>query len=174
MSGWSGKVDLTCRQFCQFSLGSRFPNSFEFSEWFGTSTKVFFRIDHDRKAVKGDGELKEVDLCQISMISHRCVRRSNEDGGHLGVAEHGAPFAEGQVGGDDQRDALVEFADQMEQERTAIRREGQVGHRTNRARWRLGLLSRQFARCPARPARLFGVELIHQIGDAVKRALLAG
>jgi hypothetical protein len=35
-------------------------------------------------------------------------------GGHLGIAEHGAPFAEGQVRGDDEGDALVELADQMD------------------------------------------------------------
>ena len=31
--------------------------------------------------------------------------------GHLGVAEHRGPFAEGGVGGDDNRGALVETAD---------------------------------------------------------------
>ena len=35
--------------------------------------------------------------------------------GHLGVAEDGGPFPEGQVGGDDHRGALVELADQMEE-----------------------------------------------------------
>ena len=35
-------------------------------------------------------------------------------GGHLGVAEHARPFAEGEVGGDDDRGLLVEAADQVE------------------------------------------------------------
>jgi hypothetical protein len=39
-----------------------------------------------------------------------------ECGGHLGVAEHGGPFAEREVGGDDHRGPLVEFADKMEQQ----------------------------------------------------------
>jgi hypothetical protein len=39
-----------------------------------------------------------------------------EGRGHLGVAEHGRPLAEGQVGGDDDRAALVEPADQVEQQ----------------------------------------------------------
>ena len=39
--------------------------------------------------------------------------------GHLGVAEHGRPLAEGQVGGDDDRAALVEPADQVEQQLAA-------------------------------------------------------
>jgi hypothetical protein len=35
--------------------------------------------------------------------------------GHLGVAEDGEPFAEGQVGGDDHRGALVELAQECAQ-----------------------------------------------------------
>ena len=37
-----------------------------------------------------------------------------ERGGHLGVAEHARPFAEGEVGGDDDGGLLVEAADQVE------------------------------------------------------------
>jgi hypothetical protein len=40
-------------------------------------------------------------------------------GGHLGVAEHLTPFGEGQVGGDGEAGALVELADQVEQQRAA-------------------------------------------------------
>ena len=47
-------------------------------------------------------------------------------GGHLGVAEDGGPFAEGEVGGDDDRGALVEAADQVEQQLSAGLREGQI------------------------------------------------
>jgi hypothetical protein len=36
-------------------------------------------------------------------------------GGHLGVAEHAGPFAEGEIGGDDDGGALVKPADEMEQ-----------------------------------------------------------
>ena len=39
-------------------------------------------------------------------------------GGHLGVAEDGRPFPEGQVGGDDDRGLLVKAADQVEQQLT--------------------------------------------------------
>jgi hypothetical protein len=42
-----------------------------------------------------------------------------ERGGHLGVAEDGGPFAEAQVGGDDDAGALVELAEQMEQQSSA-------------------------------------------------------
>ena len=36
---------------------------------------------------------------------------------HLGVAEDGGPFAEAEVGGDDDAGALVERAQQVEQQR---------------------------------------------------------
>ena len=45
---------------------------------------------------------------------------------HLGVAKDVAPFPERQVRGHDQRDTLVELADQVEQQRTAVVRERQV------------------------------------------------
>ena len=48
------------------------------------------------------------------------VRQAIEHGGgHLGVAEHLRPIGEGEVGGDQQRGVLVEFADQMEQQLAA-------------------------------------------------------
>jgi hypothetical protein len=49
-----------------------------------------------------------------------------ECGGHLGFAEHGGPFAEREVGGDDHRGPLVEFADKMEQQLAARARERQT------------------------------------------------
>lgn len=42
-----------------------------------------------------------------------------EGGGHLGVAEDGGPFAEAQIGGDGDAGALVEFAEQVEQQGAA-------------------------------------------------------
>ena len=47
-------------------------------------------------------------------------------GGHLGVAEHTGPFAEGQVGGDEDGSALVKPADQVEEELATGLGEGQV------------------------------------------------
>jgi len=49
-----------------------------------------------------------------------------ECGGHFGVAEDRGPFAEGEVGGDDDRGAFVELADQMEEELPAGLGEGQI------------------------------------------------
>ena len=46
--------------------------------------------------------------------------------GHLGVAEDGRPFAEGEVGGDDDRGALVEPAHEVEEQPPSGLGEGQV------------------------------------------------
>ena len=40
-------------------------------------------------------------------------------GRHFRIAEHAGPLAEAQIGRDDDAGALVEFAQQMEQERAA-------------------------------------------------------
>ena len=85
--------------------------------------------------------------------------------GHLRIAEHGAPFAEGQVGGDDQRDTLVEFADQMEQERATILRERQVAEFIEND----GILVEQAVRSMPGASRAFlGIELVHEIDDTVE------
>ena len=47
-------------------------------------------------------------------------------GGHLGVAEHTGPFAEGEIGGDDDGSALVEPTDEVEQKLSAGLGEGQI------------------------------------------------
>ena len=46
--------------------------------------------------------------------------------GHLGVAEDRWPFSEGEVGGDDDRRALVELADEVEQELATSLGEGEI------------------------------------------------
>ena len=42
-----------------------------------------------------------------------------ECGSHLWVAEHARPFAEGEIGGDDDRGAFVKATDQVEQQLAA-------------------------------------------------------
>ena len=39
-------------------------------------------------------------------------------GGHLGIAEDGGPFAEAEVGGDGHTGALVQLAQEMEEQRS--------------------------------------------------------
>ena len=85
--------------------------------------------------------------------------------GHFCIAEHGAPFAEGQVGRDDQRYPLVEFADQMEQQCAAILRERQVAEFVEDD----GILVEQpFCQIPGAPRALFGIELVHKIHHTVE------
>src|SRR5271155_2796899 len=46
--------------------------------------------------------------------------------GHLGIAEHARPFAEGEIGGDKDRGALVEPADEVEEKLAAGLGEGEI------------------------------------------------
>ena len=57
-------------------------------------------------------------LDDLAMMGETVEQR----GGHLGVAEDGWPFAEGEVGGDDDRGALVEPAHEVEEQLPAGRR----------------------------------------------------
>lgn len=56
----------------------------------------------------------------------RAFQPVEKGGGHLGVAEDARPFPEGEIRGDDNRGALVEPADQMEQELAAGLGEGEI------------------------------------------------
>ena len=42
-----------------------------------------------------------------------------QSGGHLGIAEDGGPFTEGEVGSDDDRGAFVKPANKVEEKLTA-------------------------------------------------------
>ena len=61
-------------------------------------------------------------LDDIAMVGQSIEQR----GRHLGVAEHTRPFTEGEIGGDDNGGALVEPADEVEQELAAGLSEGQI------------------------------------------------
>ena len=65
-----------------------------------------------------------------------------QGGGHLGIAEHGGPFAEAQVGGDDDTGALIELAQQVEQQRPATGTEGQIAQLVEDHEVELGLTAR--------------------------------
>ena len=61
-------------------------------------------------------------LDDIAVVGQSIEQR----GGHFGVTEDARPFTEGKVCGDDDRGALVEAADEVEQELTAGLCEGQI------------------------------------------------
>lgn len=55
------------------------------------------------------------------------MRKAVEQGsGHLGIAEDRGPFAEAEVCGDDHAGSLIEFAQEVEEHRSARRAERQV------------------------------------------------
>ena len=54
-------------------------------------------------------------LDDVAMVSQAVEQR----GRHLCIAEHAGPFTEGKIGGDDDGRALVEPADEMEQQLAA-------------------------------------------------------
>ena len=61
-------------------------------------------------------------LDDVAVVSETIEQRRR----HLRIAEHAWPFAKGEVGGDDDRGALIETADQMEQQLAAGLGEGQI------------------------------------------------
>ena len=54
-------------------------------------------------------------LDDIAVMGQAIEQRS----GHLGISEHARPFTEREVGGDDDRGALIEPADKVEQKLSA-------------------------------------------------------
>lgn len=80
-------------------------------------------------------------------------------GGHLGIAEHGKPLAEGEVARDDDGGAFVKLADQVEQQLATRARERQISKLIEHRQAEPRELSRQ---CPALadPGLLF--EACHQ------------
>ena len=81
-------------------------------------------------------------------------------GGHLGIAEDAGPFAEGQVGGDDDGCAFVEFADQVEQQLAAGLGEGQIAELVQDQEVEAG---DQVGGPALALGAGFGIELVHQV-----------
>lgn len=81
---------------------------------------------------------------------------------HLGITEDSRPFAKRQVGCDDDRGPLVEFADQVEQELAAGLGEREIAELIKDQEVEAGDQVRgpTLSFCPG-----FGVELVHQIDD---------
>ena len=91
--------------------------------------------------------------------------------GHLGVAEDRGPFAEGEVGGDDDRGALVETADEVEEELPAGLREGQIAELVEDDEVEPVEVVREAARLAAAG---LGLEPVDQVDDIEEPATGAG
>ena len=83
-------------------------------------------------------------------------------GGHLGIIEDAGPFTEGQVGGDNDRGAFVELADQVEQQLAAGLGEGHIAKRVQDQEVEAG---EQVCGSPAPLGTGLGVQRVHQIDD---------
>ena len=90
-----------------------------------------------------------------------------ERGGHLRIAEDAGPFAKGQVGGDDDRSAFVELADQVEQQLAAGLGEREITQLIEdqevQAGDQVGSASLPF--CAG-----LGIELVHEVDDVEEPA----
>jgi hypothetical protein len=61
-------------------------------------------------------------LDDVAVVGQPVEQRSR----HLGIAEHAGPFSEGEIGSDDDGGALVEAADEMEEQLAARLGKGQI------------------------------------------------
>jgi hypothetical protein len=91
-------------------------------------------------------------------------------GRHLGVAEDAGPFTKGQVGGDDDRGALVQSADQMEEQLAAGLGEREIAEFIEDDEVETGQVIGQAA-LPARTG--FALQPIDEVDDGIKAATRA-
>jgi hypothetical protein len=76
---------------------------------------------------RGSGSVFEAPAFVACLDDVAMMREAIEQGrGHLGIAEDAWPFAEGEIGGDEDRSALVEPADEMEEQLAAGLSEGEI------------------------------------------------
>src|SRR6201998_1331821 len=86
---------------------------------------------------------------------------------HLGVAEDTRPFAKGQIGGDDDRGALVQPAHQVEEQLAADLREGEIAELVEHDK----VHAREIFGEPALAAAAgFGLEPVDEVDDDVEAA----
>src|SRR5207344_1633621 len=100
-------------------------------------------------------------LDDVAVVSQAVEQR----GGHLGVAEHARPFAECQIGGDDDGGSLVKPADEVEQELTAGLCERQIAQLVENDEVHAG----QMLGKPALPTVSgLGLKPVNEVDDVIK------
>ena len=88
-------------------------------------------------------------------------------GRHLGVAEHGRPFPEGEIGGDDDRGPFVEPADEVEEQLAAGLGKGQIAELVEHCEVEPGQV---VGAAPLLSGAMLGLEAIDQIDDIEEAA----
>jgi hypothetical protein len=102
-------------------------------------------------------------LYDLAMVGQAIEKRCR----HLGVAKDARPFGEGEVGGDDNRRALVKPADQMEEQLPTGLCKGQIAEFVQHDEVETGQVIRHAA-LSASPR--FALQPIDQIDDIVESA----
>ena len=106
-------------------------------------------------------------LNDVAVVSETIEQRR----GHLGVAEDAWPFAEGEIGGDDDRGAFVKPADEMEEELSTRLGEGEIAEFVENDEVHAGEVIGE----PSLPAIAgLGFEPVDEIDDIVEPAASAG
>ena len=119
----------------------------------------------------GSGAVLEAPALVAGLDDLAMVGQTVEQGcGHLGVAEDGRPFAEGEVGGDDDQGALVEPAHEVEEQLPAGLGEGQVAEFVEDDEVAPGELVRGAALASGAD---LGLEVVDQVDDVVEAAACA-
>ena len=124
---------LANRRACKTSTGKRVVLSSAISEGGTDSLRELEAVAGEAASIDKAGNRRvavknEVVVGRLAVMGEAV----EQGGGHLGVAEHGGPSAEGEVGGDDDRGALVEAADQVEQQLAAGLCEGQIPNHSSK------------------------------------------
>jgi len=106
-------------------------------------------------------------LDDVAVVSETIEQRR----GHFGVSEDARPFAEGEIGGDDDRGSFVQPADEMEEELAAGLGEGQIAEFIEDDEVHAGEVIGE----PSLPAVAgFGFQPIDEIDDIVEPTARAG
>jgi hypothetical protein len=94
-----------------------------------------------------------------------------QGGGHFGIAKDARPFGKSEIGGDDDRGALVKPADEMEQELSAGLSEGQIAQFIEDDEADTGEM---IGDASLAAGTRFGLEAIDEIDDVIEPAAGTG
>ena len=121
---------------------------------------------HFRSAALLEAEAVIAGLDDVAAVREPIEERRS----HLRIPEHAAPLPEREVRGHDERDALIELADQVEEQRPAILGEGEIAELIEDDEV---LVEEPAGEAAGFALTLFGIELVDEIDDAEEARPLA-